>query len=79
MMLLNRAVHIAPWQGENGEIVLIAVTARGTLLREPLTVALRGDHIAAADALWDELDRADPRVPAKREVAARRGCLAIMR
>lgn len=79
-MLLNRGIHCAPWQGESRELVLIAVTARGTLLREPVLVALGGDAVAAADALWDELDAKDPVVIPERQAGfRRRGCLEIVR
>ena len=70
---------MAPWQGVHGELFLLAVTARGTLLREPVMVAVRGDHVAAADALWDELDAKDPVVVPPRQAGLRRGCLEIVR
>ncbi len=76
-MLLSRGAHLAPWQGESGEIVLLSVTARGTLLREPVMVALGADAVAAADALWDELDIGDP-VFVPEQTGRRRGRLEIV-
>ncbi|MGI9076838.1 MAG: hypothetical protein ACR2G6_05820, partial [Gemmatimonadaceae bacterium] len=61
------------------ELFLLSVTARGTLLREPVMVVLGGDHVAAADALWDELDASDPVVVPERQAGLRRGCLEIVR
>ncbi|MHB1097860.1 MAG: hypothetical protein ACYC3F_17005 [Gemmatimonadaceae bacterium] len=58
--LLARGIHLAPWLGPDGELVLVAVTSKGRTLREPITLPHGADRIGAAEALWEELERADP-------------------
>lgn len=58
-MLLDRGVHIAPWLGARGEIVLLSVTAGHMLLHEPRLIPRGSDHVEAADELWDELEARD--------------------
>ncbi len=56
----GRGVFVAPWMGDNGELVLLARTARRTLICPPVTVPHGVSRIAAMDALWDQLDIVDP-------------------
>lgn len=56
----HRGVWVAPWQGPGGELVLFAMTHEHRLLCDPLIVPHGADHVAAADALYDELEACDP-------------------
>lgn len=59
--LLERGVWKAPWMGPHGEIVLLPVTSRHSLVTvSPITIPLGSDHIAACDQLWEMLDALDP-------------------
>lgn len=60
MHISRRGVWVAPWQGPNGEFVLFSLDSRSKLVAGPMTVTIGGDHIAAAEALWEELDARDP-------------------
>lgn len=46
--------------GENGEIVLLAFTARLSLAAPPLQIPWGADSVAMAEELERELDRVDP-------------------
>lgn len=71
--LLERGVWKAQWQGPNGEIVLLAISSDHKLLTgTPHVISVGGDHIAAADALWDLLDARDPVSPAQVDGQRRR-------
>jgi hypothetical protein len=56
----KRGLHIAPWMGENGEIVLLAMTSRKTLAVPPLEIPWGSDSVAMAEELEAILDRVDP-------------------
>lgn len=76
--LLERGVWKAPWQGSNGEVVLLAVTSQRCLISvDPITVPLGSDHIAAADQLWDMLDELDPLTPVAADELRRRTLRAV--
>lgn len=53
------AVFVAPWVGPNDEIVLIARDSRRRIVGEPYAVPRGADHIAASDAMWDRVIRAE--------------------
>jgi hypothetical protein len=53
-------VHIAPWTSDAGELVLLAVTSRGTLAAPPYTIADDEDRLLAAELMDGLLERADP-------------------
>ena len=56
---VGRGVWVAPWMGESGETILVAVRRDGR--RAGSRTLLAGDdHIGAADALWAILERDDP-------------------
>jgi hypothetical protein len=57
--LLVRGVWLAPWFGDHGELVLVAITSDHRKLEE-LTIPLGADHVRAADELWDRLEAMDP-------------------
>jgi hypothetical protein len=59
---LPRGVYVAPWMGDAGEIVLLALTARQRLAAPPYTIPTGADRVAASDAMWEALERADPDV-----------------
>lgn len=56
----RRGVHVAPWMGPDGELVLVAVTSLGRQAAPPVVVPHGGDRLRASDELWDLLDRVDP-------------------
>lgn len=56
----QRGLHVAPWMGDNGEIVLLAYTARCTLAAPPLEIPWGADSVAMAEQLQELLDRIDP-------------------
>jgi hypothetical protein len=59
--LLERNVYLAPWTGEDGEIVLLAITSRGRLAtKQPVIVPLGDDHTEHAKRLHQLLDAIDP-------------------
>lgn len=66
--LSKRGVWQAPWMGEEGEMVLIAITSKHRLLRI-VTIPPGASRIDAAEALLSELDAADP-VPSLRLIRA---------
>jgi hypothetical protein len=55
----RRGVFVAPWTGENGEIILVAVTCDRRRIAERLVPFGAAAH-AIADELWDLLEAADP-------------------
>jgi hypothetical protein len=61
--LLKRGVWQAPFLGEDGEMILVAVKRDGRLLCPPVTIPHGGSRVEAGDALFDRLDTADP-IPA---------------
>jgi hypothetical protein len=62
---LKRGVWQAPFLGEDGEMVLVAVKRDGKLLCAPLVIPHGGSRIDAGDMLLDRLDADDP-IPALR-------------
>ena len=57
----TRGVYVAPYLGPDGEIVLLAITSSRKLATSgPVIVPHGADRVAAAEALWDLLDRVDP-------------------
>lgn len=56
---LGRGVYVAPWMGEHGELVLLAITSTSRLACPPMTIAHGADRVAASDAAWAALDAAD--------------------
>lgn len=56
----KRGLHIAPWMGDNGEIVLLAMTSRHTLAAPPLEIPWGADSVAMAEELEMILERVDP-------------------
>jgi hypothetical protein len=56
---VGRGVWLAPWQGPNGEMILVAVTAQRRRLDE-YVVPIGANHVDAAERLLDRLDLADP-------------------
>jgi hypothetical protein len=56
----GRGVWMAPWMGQNGETILVAVTRERKLACDPVLVPPGGNHVAASDALWARLDGHDP-------------------
>lgn len=58
--LLRRGVWQAPFFGDNGEMVLVAVRRDGRILGEPVTVPHGASRIDAAEALLARLDTIDP-------------------
>jgi hypothetical protein len=56
----GRGVWMAPWLGPNGETILVAVTRDRKLIGEPAFVPAGGNHVKAADDLWERLDADDP-------------------
>jgi hypothetical protein len=65
--ILRRGVWQAPFLGEDGQMVLVAVRRDGRLLCPPVTVPHGASRIEAGDRLCDALDEADP-VPSLRIV-----------
>ena len=59
----ERGVYVAPWAGDGGELVLIAITSRHTLATEPVTIAHGASRLDASDRLWNALDALDPNPP----------------
>jgi hypothetical protein len=57
--MYERGVWLAPWLGDNGEFILVAVTSRRRKVAEE-TVPLAADHAAAAARLYEILDRIEP-------------------
>ena len=58
----HRGVWVAPWLGENGETVLLAIDSRRRLVTDPLPV-IGTDHVRLATVLWNMLELADPTAP----------------
>lgn len=56
---VGRGVWLAPWQGPNGEMILVAVSSKCRRLRE-VTVPIGANHVDAAERLLDLLDEQDP-------------------
>lgn len=57
---LGRGVWQAPFDGPDGEMVLVAVTSRGWLNELPVVVPHGADRSGMADAMLTRLDLADP-------------------
>lgn len=57
--LLGRGVYLAPWQGPNGEIVLLAITHKRALACPPRMIPAGASHILAGDEMWELLERDD--------------------
>lgn len=55
-----RGVFVAPWVGENGEMVLFGRKSTRRLVAPPVEIPIGASHHAAAGALWDKLDEDDP-------------------
>ena len=58
--LLPRGVYVAPWMGEDGELILLAITGRQRLAAPPMRLRPGEDRVAASDHLWEALERVDP-------------------
>lgn len=58
--LFGRGVYLAPWQGPNGELVLLAITHERKLVCPPRVIPDGASHILAGDEMWDLLERSDP-------------------
>lgn len=56
----KRGLYVAPWMGENGEIILLAVTSTRRLAAPPLEVPWGEDSVAFAERLQATLDEVDP-------------------
>lgn len=56
---ITRGVYQAPWIGQSGELVLVAITADRKLACEPVTVPHGASRILASDALYAKLDALD--------------------
>jgi hypothetical protein len=59
---VGRGVFVAPWNGRNGERILVAVDRQNRFVEKRLIPAGEPD-IRASDELWELLERLDP-VPA---------------
>lgn len=57
--MYERGVWLAPWLGDNGEFILVAVTSRRRKVGEE-TIPAGADHAAAAERLYELLDRVEP-------------------
>lgn len=57
---LARGVYVAPWMGEQGELVLLAITSRSRLACPPITIPHGADRVAASDAAWAAIEAVDP-------------------
>lgn len=55
-----RGLYIAPWMGDNGEIVLLAMTGDHRLAAPPLEIPWGADSVAMAEHLQTALDAAQP-------------------
>lgn len=56
---VGRGVWVAPWMGMNGETILVAVRHDNRLVAE-YALSFGDDHVAASEALWAQLELADP-------------------
>lgn len=56
----GRGVWVAPWLGENGELIVVAVDRNKRQVGTPRLIPFGGSHMAASNELWDELERHDP-------------------
>jgi hypothetical protein len=56
---IGRGVWVAPWQGPNGETILVAVSRKRRKIAERL-LSPGDDHVGAGEALWDMIERDDP-------------------
>lgn len=76
--LWQRGVHAAPWQGPNGELVLIAIDSHRGLLPDSITVVPHGaSRVDAADSLWAFLESLDPVDDRQRAEIARASLYAL--
>lgn len=56
---VGRGVWLAPWQGPNGEMILVAVSGQRRRIAEH-EVPIGANHVDAAERLLDRLDLEDP-------------------
>jgi hypothetical protein len=70
--LLDRGVWKAPWMGPHGEIVLLVVSSRRTLLLPPDVIPLGCSHLRRFDELWAILDTLDPLAEREADALRRR-------
>ncbi len=56
----KRGLHVAPWMGEQGEIVLLAFKSNRRLAAPPLELPWGADSVSMAEALQATLDEKDP-------------------
>lgn len=56
---VGRGVWVAPWMGENGETILVAVHRNNRLIDQRV-LKFGDDHVQASEDLWALLDRIDP-------------------
>ena len=57
--MAERGVWIAPWLGENGEMILVSVR-RDRRRIEERPIPTGSNSIAISDAMWDRLEAEDP-------------------
>jgi hypothetical protein len=57
---LGRGVYVAPWLGDDDELVLMGITTKGRLVCAPVVVPNGASRLAASDAIWEVLDELDP-------------------
>lgn len=57
---VRRGLHIAPWMGAAGELVLLAITSGRRLAAPPLEIPWGADSLSMAAELQAVLDEADP-------------------
>jgi hypothetical protein len=59
--LLDRGVYKMPCMGPNGEMILFAVTSEHRYVLNSFSILPWGSNLdAAAEAIWELLDRVDP-------------------
>lgn len=56
---VGRGVWVAPWMGQNGETIIVAVRRDGRIVDERALLP-GADHVGASDELWKRLELADP-------------------
>lgn len=58
---IGRGIWIAPWMGENGELVLVAVTSSKRRIKE-VEIPFGANHLDTAIELLELLDQHDPEI-----------------
>lgn len=67
--MYDRGVWLAPWLGDNGEFILVAVNSRRRKVAEEIIPA-GADHAAAAERLYEALDRDEPEARANLKIVS---------